>query len=110
MGDESELRAAIVNLVENALKYAPDSPVDVSVKESGDAVLLTVADRGPGMTAQERAHAFDRFYRGENRGVATGVGLGLAIVKRTVERAGGSVELDTVPGEGTRVTMRLRKL
>jgi two-component system OmpR family sensor kinase len=110
MGDESELRAAIVNLVENALKYAPDSPVDVSVKESGDTIALTVADIGRGMTAQERAHAFDRFFRGDNRGVATGVGLGLAIVKRTVERAGGSVELDTVPGEGTRVTMLLRKM
>jgi signal transduction histidine kinase len=60
------------------------------------------------MTPAERAHAFDRFYRGENRAEATGAGLGLAIVKLTVERAGGSVELESSHGSGTRVTMKLR--
>lgn len=107
-GDEVELRAAIANLVDNALKYAPDSNVDVSVVQGDEIVAITVSDSGPGMTAQECAHAFDRFYRGENRGATAGVGLGLAIVKRSVERSGGSVELDSTPGAGTRVTIRLR--
>ena len=106
--DESELRSAIVNLIDNALKYAPGSPVDVSAKEAGNRIELTVSDTGPGMTAQERARAFDRFYRGENRADATGSGLGLAIVKRSIERVGGSVELQSAPDSGTRVTMCLR--
>jgi signal transduction histidine kinase len=107
LGDESELRAALVNLVDNALKYAPASPVDVSVRAAGGTVDVTVSDSGPGMTAQERAQAFDRFYRGENRGDENGAGLGLAIVKRTVERAGGSVDLESAPNVGTRVTIRM---
>jgi two-component system OmpR family sensor kinase len=107
-GEESELRAALVNLIDNAIKYAPGSPVDVSVVKDDESVQVTVSDGGPGMTVAERAHAFDRFYRGENRASATGAGLGLAIVRRTVERAGGSVDLETAPGTGTRVTMRLR--
>jgi signal transduction histidine kinase len=105
--DESELRSAIVNVVDNALKYAPSSPVDVSVRAVGSSIEISVSDSGPGMTAQERARAFDRFYRGENRADATGAGLGLAIVKRTVERAGGTVDLESAPESGTRVTIRM---
>jgi two-component system, OmpR family, sensor kinase len=107
LGDESEFRAALVNLVDNAIKYAPDSPVDVSARSADSTVDVTVSDTGPGMSAQERAQAFDRFYRGENRGDETGAGLGLAIVKRTVERAGGSVDLESAPNAGTRVTIRM---
>jgi len=105
--DESELRSAIVNLVDNALKYAPSSPVDVSVRAEGRSVEIAVSDSGPGMTAQERARAFDRFFRGENRADTTGAGLGLSIVKRIVERAGGTVEIESAPGSGTRVTLRM---
>lgn len=105
--DESELRSAIVNVIDNALKYAPASPVDVSVRAEGRSVEISVTDSGPGMTAQERTRAFDRFYRGENRADTTGAGLGLAIVKRTVERAGGTVNLESAPGSGTRVTIHL---
>jgi len=108
--DEAELRAAVVNLIDNALKYATGVPVVVESREDGDEVLIIVADAGPGMTAQERASAFERFYRGDNRGDATGAGLGLSIVKRTVERAGGTVELESTLGMGTRVTLRLPRI
>lgn len=106
VADESELRSAVVNLVDNSLKYAPGAPVALSAKRAGDSIEIVVADEGPGMTDEERANAFDRFYRGDNRGDASGAGLGLAIVKRSVERANGSVELETTPGIGTRVTLR----
>ena len=109
VADEAELRSAVVNLVDNALKYAPGMPVDIVARAASDMVEIVVADSGPGMTEQERASAFDRFYRGDNRGDATGAGLGLAIVKRSVERANGTVELETTPGLGTRVTIRLPK-
>ena len=70
-------------------------------------VELEVADDGPGMDYALRSRAFDRFSRGEDRGNIPGSGLGLAIVKRIVDRAGGEVELDTAPGRGVRVLIKL---
>jgi signal transduction histidine kinase len=105
--DEHELHEAISNLIDNALKYAPLSPVEVRVRTESGRAVVDVADRGPGLSDEERARVFDRFYRGENRGDAEGSGLGLAIVKRAVERAGGEVSVDSQPGHGARFTIRL---
>ncbi len=106
-GSSHELREAISNLVENALKYGEDSPVWLDVRPQGDDALIVVADAGPGLPVEDRPHVFDRFYRGQNRGDTEGHGLGLAIVKRAVERAGGTIALDTAPGQGCRFTIRL---
>ncbi|HMD01852.1 MAG TPA: HAMP domain-containing sensor histidine kinase, partial [Candidatus Baltobacteraceae bacterium] len=106
-GSSHELREAISNLLDNALKYGAGSPVVLSVRAEGDEALVEVADRGPGLSAEDREHVFDRFYRGQNRGDTEGHGLGLAIVKRTVERGGGSIELESEPGNGCRFTIRL---
>jgi two-component system OmpR family sensor kinase len=105
--DEYELHEAISNLVDNALKYAPLSPVEVRVRTEDGRAVVDVADRGPGLSEEERVRVFDRFYRGENRGDAEGSGLGLAIVKRAVERAGGEVTVDSQGGYGARFTIRL---
>jgi two-component system OmpR family sensor kinase len=105
--DEHEIHEAISNLVDNALKYAPLSPVDVKVGSEGRSVVVEVADRGPGLNETDRERIFDRFYRGENRGDIEGSGLGLAIVKRAVERAGGEIDVTSAPGHGTRFTIRL---
>jgi two-component system OmpR family sensor kinase len=101
-----DLRDAIRNLLENAIRYAPDAPVAIRVALDGD-VSIRVTDEGPGMDAFTVEHAFDRFFRGNGRGEIPGSGLGLAIVRRIVERAGGSVALHSVPGEGTVVEMRV---
>ena len=103
---ENELRQAVGNLVDNALKYAPGATITASVREAGDQVVVTVADDGPGMSPDVRARAFERFARGETSGSVPGSGLGLAIVARTVERAGGTVALRTEPGKGATVEMR----
>ncbi|HTJ27041.1 MAG TPA: HAMP domain-containing sensor histidine kinase [Candidatus Limnocylindria bacterium] len=105
--DEHELFDALANCVENALKYAPESDVAITVEQQDGCVAVRIADRGPGMTAQERQRAFERFARGDLRGEVSGSGLGLAIVKRAVERAGGTVGLESAPGEGTCVTLTL---
>ncbi len=104
--DESELYEAIKNVVENAVRYAPESPIDVDVSYDHDRVKVVVGDRGPGMEPQDVEHAFDRFYRGGTRG-GEGSGLGLAIAKRAVERIGGTIAIDSRPGSGTRVTILL---
>jgi signal transduction histidine kinase len=104
--DESELYEAIENVVENAVRYAPASPVLVAVSCDSSRVTVVVTDHGPGMDAQDVEHAFDRFYRGGTRS-GEGSGLGLAITKRVVERIGGTVALESRPSAGTQVTISL---
>ncbi|HET9393066.1 MAG TPA: HAMP domain-containing sensor histidine kinase [Candidatus Rubrimentiphilum sp.] len=105
--DRAELGEALWNIIENALKYAPDAPIHLRAVGEEDHVLITVRDEGPGMTEGERLHAFERFYRGDARGSMPGTGLGLAIAKRAVDRAGGTITIDSAPGHGTTVTIRL---
>jgi two-component system OmpR family sensor kinase len=108
--DETELRQAIVNIVDNSVKYAPGSPIDVRVSTAGDIVIVEVVDAGPGMPAGDRERVFERFHRGSNRGDAEGSGLGLAIAKRAVERAGGKITLSSDLGRGTAVRLYLPAL
>jgi two-component system OmpR family sensor kinase len=103
---ESELAEALSNLVENALKHAEGAAISVCVTSDPNGIAIAVGDDGPGMTPEEREHAFERFYRGDRRGETSGSGLGLAIVKRTAERAGGSIALATEEGRGTTITLR----
>jgi two-component system OmpR family sensor kinase len=107
-GDRGELGEAIWNVVENALKYAAEAPIHLESRQSGDSTIITIRDEGPGMSEAERIHAFERFYRGDERGEIVGSGLGLAIAKRAVERAGGSIAIDSAPGHGTAVTITLK--
>jgi signal transduction histidine kinase len=104
--DADELREAVRNLIDNARKYAPGAAIEVSAGREDSSAVINVRDHGPGMPAEEQAHAFERFYRGDSRDVA-GSGLGLAIVKMAAERAGGTATLVSDHGKGTCVTIRL---
>jgi signal transduction histidine kinase len=97
-GDERWLRRAVDNLLSNAIRYAPEgSAVDVHLRLDGDDAVLTVRDRGPGVSPALRPRLFDRFVT--DRTDADGTGLGLAIVRSVAEHHGGSVcLLDTRPG------------
>jgi signal transduction histidine kinase len=105
IGDDAELYEALKNVIENAVRYAPHSSIEVEVRAEAPDVRVTVADRGPGMETIDVEHAFDRFYRGSERGAVEGSGLGLAIAKRAVERAGGTIAVQSQRGKGTRVEM-----
>jgi two-component system OmpR family sensor kinase len=107
LGDDGELYEAVKNVVENAVRYAPASPVEITLARNGQNAVLQIADRGPGMASIDVEHAFDRFYRGVSHGEVDGSGLGLAIAKRAVERMGGSIALESREESGTVVTMRL---
>ena len=105
-GDEPRLRQVLSNLVGNALRHTPaPSPVTVRVatEPGGQAVVLTVADEGPGIPAEHAARVFERFYRADpaRDRAQGGTGLGLAIVAALVAGHGGSIALDTEPGRGT---------
>ena len=91
------------NLLENAIRYSPrGAQIRVELDQDGDRPGFVVADTGPGIPPEERAHVFERFYRGtEGRGAGPGTGLGLAIVAELADRWDGRVEL--LDGPGTRV-------
>jgi two-component system OmpR family sensor kinase len=105
--DPGELAEAVWNVIENALKYAPDAPIHLRATRNNGHSIITVRDEGPGMSESERLHAFERFYRGDQRGEIAGTGLGLAIAKRAVERAGGEISIDSALGQGTAVTITI---
>ena len=103
---------AVANLVDNALKScAAGARITLGVRRDGDAVRIGVADSGVGIAEAELPHLFDRFYQARQRvAPATGEGgkgLGLAIVKRIAELHGGSVAVQSRPGQGTTVTLSL---
>ena len=102
------LEQALRNLGENAAKHTPAGRVVLRAFGSGRTVYVEVEDTGTGMTAATQQHVFDRFYRGTDRD-AEGFGLGLAIVRESVRTLGGRIELDSAPGEGTRVRIVLER-
>ena len=107
VGDRAALRALLDNLLDNALRYSPPGArIDVSLRQDADAVLLEIADNGPGIPAQDRSRATERFVR-LNQSDVTGSGLGLAIARETAALHGGSLQLDDTPGGGLTVRVRL---
>jgi two-component system sensor histidine kinase MprB len=103
-GLPARLERAASNLVDNAIKYSPQGePVEVALQGNE----LTVRDHGPGISAEDLPHVFDRFYRGTEARGRPGSGLGLAIVRQVVDQQGGSVVAEQAPGGGTLMRMRL---
>ncbi|MGN9839074.1 ATP-binding protein [Nonomuraea sp. H19] len=110
LGDEARLRQVVSNLVGNAVTHTPaGTPVRIGVGTDGAEAVLVIEDEGPGLSAEEAARVFDRFYRADgSRARSTGgAGLGLAIVRSIVTAHGGRAELRTSPGEGAAFQIRL---
>ena len=104
--DPKRLAEALENLVANASKYAPGSPIEVTGSAQGDGYCIEVRDFGPGIAPEDLPFAFDRFYRSANADGAPGAGLGLFIVRYLVEQMGGAVRLENAD-PGLRVTIEL---
>jgi signal transduction histidine kinase len=104
--DPGQVTQLLMNLTVNARDAMPDGgQLTIQVTEDRDAVELLVADTGVGMSEDTQAKAFDPFFT--TKPLGSGTGLGLATVYGIVSQAGGTVALDSVPGRGTRVTVRL---
>lgn len=102
--DAVQLERAFANLLENAGRYSGGLPVFVRAQRSGGGrVIVRVVDQGPGIAPAERERIFEPFYRGRRpaREPWTGSGLGLAIAKGFVEGSGGSIAVESLPGQGT---------
>lgn len=109
--DPALLRAMLLNLLTNAVKYSPPgSAVTLAVACDGRQAVFTLRDQGIGIPAAAQAHLYEPFFRAENAAGVAGTGLGLAIVKRSVDGHGGNIRCESVVGVGTTfvVTLPLR--
>ena len=103
-GEPAALHRVIGNLVTNALIHTPQgSPIMVRLSRHDGEAVFEVSDQGPGMSPEEAAHAFDRFWRGDSSRTRAGSGLGLPIAEAIVVAHGGTIEFDTGPDRGTTV-------
>jgi cell cycle sensor histidine kinase DivJ len=106
--DGRAVRQIWQNLVSNAIKYSDrDGVVVLDVQNQSHAVILSVTDKGAGMSEDDVKLALEPFSQGENARGVKGTGLGLAVVKRFAELHGGQVEIRSKPGKGTRVAVTL---
>lgn len=107
--DEQKLRQVLTNLIENACKYAPGSPVRVRAREAGSSVEIDVVDRGPGIAPGDRARVFERFVQLDQSSTRAqgGTGLGLYLCRQLACLLGGTLELGDGEGTGARFTLRL---
>jgi signal transduction histidine kinase len=106
--DRTRLEQVAANLIDNAVKYTPaGGRVDVDVRGSGDAAILSVRDTGPGIPADELPRIFDRLFRGDTSRTERGLGLGLSLVKAIVEAHGGDVTVSSELGRGSTFSVSL---
>jgi signal transduction histidine kinase len=108
--DKEALGQALLNLVNNAIKYSRDEKyLRLDVRRDGGRVLLSVTDRGIGVAKGEQKKIFEKFYRAENSLVheTKGSGLGLALVQHIMQAHGGTVEVESAPGKGSTFTLVL---
>ena len=110
LGDRDLLGLGLYNLLDNALKFTVQKEaVEALVRDNGRAVVVEVADSGPGIPSEEQGRVFDELFRGENARAVEGSGLGLSFVKRIVELHGGELGLRSQQDSehGTIFTVRL---
>jgi signal transduction histidine kinase len=112
-GDRDRIAQAVGNMIENALRYAPDSPVVLRARSVGSnrrTARVEVEDQGPGVSPSDQQRVWEKFFRGAGvaeLNVARGSGIGLAVVKALVEAHGGRVGLESTPGLGSRFWFEL---
>lgn len=110
LANESHFTNVIVNILDNAIKYSDDSPkIDIYTENSGNKILLKIADQGNGMSKQVQKQVFEKFYREHTGNVHNikGHGLGLAYVKRIVEDHQGQISVESEKGKGSTFTIKL---
>lgn len=101
--DEMKMLQVLTNLISNAIKYSDDGDIEVRFSKQDAKVVIEVEDHGSGLSEEQKAKIFERFYRvdDDRSRKSGGSGLGLAIVKSIVEAHGGQIEIDSTPGVGS---------
>jgi signal transduction histidine kinase len=106
-GDTVRLAQVIDNLFDNALKYAPGSKINISLRVDNDKQVITFADHGAGIPSEHLPFLFERFYRVPGHPNKRGTGLGLFICKQIVQAHHGEISVKTAPGRGTTFLIEL---
>jgi signal transduction histidine kinase len=112
VGDGHRVQQVLVNLIDNAAKYAPGGRVEVSADCTNGVVRISVADEGPGIPPAEQSRIFEKFYRIDPQltHAPSGTGLGLYVCRELVERMGGRIAVSSGPGGGATFSIELRAL
>jgi two-component system, chemotaxis family, CheB/CheR fusion protein len=105
--DRRRVGQLIANLLSNAAKYAPHTPLRITASAEGDRVRVVLKDHGPGIHLDKQAAIFDRFERGDAAPHVGGLGLGLFIARRIAEAHGGTLSVESRPGDGAKFTLEL---
>ena len=107
MADGGLLERVLANLIDNALRYAPDGPIRVTAGRVADRVLIAVIDEGPGVPRGTDTALFAPFQRLGDHDNSTGVGLGMSVARGFVEAMGGTISATDTPGGGLTVEIDL---
>ncbi|WP_020675962.1 ATP-binding protein [Geopsychrobacter electrodiphilus] len=110
--DGPRLTQVIENLMENAIKYSPEGGrIQVVLRQEGNWMCLDIIDQGIGLSAEEKTHAFERFYRADSSNTAIrGTGLGLSLSRFIIDAHEGTIEIFSSKGKGTRLEVRLPRV
>jgi two-component system phosphate regulon sensor histidine kinase PhoR len=105
--DNDKLKQVLINIIGNSIKYTNEGSVDVKISNKENNLIVNIKDTGIGMSAKEREHLFEKFYRVKNKKTqdVVGTGLGLWITKQIIEIMKGSISVDSIEGVGTQVTI-----
>ncbi len=110
--DKIKIEQAVNKLLNNAYKYSPNN-ADVSIQvtkvmhDGSPMVLIAIQDHGIGMTPEQLKRIYERFYRADQSGLIPGAGLGIPIVKDIITQHGGTMDIESKPGVGTKVMLYL---
>lgn len=104
--DESLLRTAFINLMDNGCKYSDNKTVHVYLETKDNFIRIVFKDTGTGIAPEELPYIFDTFYRSTNTISKPGYGIGLALTKRIINMQGASIDVESVPGSGTSFTIK----
>jgi PAS domain S-box-containing protein len=105
--DKGRLDQVLTNLVSNAIKYGDCKPIDVTLRAANDHAVVTIRDRGLGIAPHDHERIFGRFERAASSRHFGGIGLGLWIVKQIIDALGGTVTVESKPGDGSTFTVDL---
>lgn len=108
--DPSLLKHVVMNLLSNAIKFSPEgADIELHSEQKGEQIIVSVSDKGIGISAEDQAHLTERFFRGTNATNIQGTGLGLHIVSKYAELMNGTLHCNSTLGEGTTFTITFNK-
>ncbi len=106
-GYKDKLAKALINIIENAIKYSPQkSRIKITLRKKEPVAVITIADNGQGILPKDIPHIFDRFYRGSATDKVFGSGIGLSIAQSIIKLHHGTIEVHSKPGKGSIFTVR----